>query len=81
MTNQELQQAVTRLNLEEQLSKKVTADQKSAMDKIDSLFKTGKKMTDWAETGLKVYDTLNKVTKTVKTGEVPKGDKDKKKKK
>lgn len=81
MTNQELQQAVTRLNLEEQLSKKVTAEQKTAMDRIDNLFKTGKKMTDWAETGLKIYATINKVAKTAKTGEVPKDDKDKKKKK
>ena len=65
MTNQELQSAVTRLNLEEKLSAKVSAEQKSVMDRIDGFFKTGKQVGDWAETGLKTYETIQKVYKSV----------------
>lgn len=61
MTNKELQDAVQRLNLESQLNKYTKEQTKSATDKIDDLFKTGKKIADWADTGVKIYESINKL--------------------
>lgn len=58
LTNQELQNAFTRLNLEKQLSHLSQQETKSAIDKIDNVMKTVKTGTEWAKIGTDTYNTF-----------------------
>lgn len=58
LTNQELQNAFTRLNLESQLRNLSQKEMQSAMDKIDSIMKTVKTGTEWAKIGTDTYNTI-----------------------
>ena len=49
LTNQELQNAVNRLNLESSLRGLSQREMKSAMDKVDGIMKTIKTGTEWAK--------------------------------
>lgn len=66
ISNQELQSAVTRLNLEKQLSSLSSKETKSFMDKVDQKVKTVETIGKWADIGLKSYESINKVYKKVK---------------
>ena len=58
LTNQELQNAVTRLNLESSLRGLSQRETKSAMDKVDEIMKTIKTGTEWAKIGTDTYNTF-----------------------
>jgi small-conductance mechanosensitive channel len=61
LTNQELQAAVTRLNLEAQLSSMSQKQIKSNMDKVDDIMKTLKTVTDWTKIGTETYNQIAKI--------------------
>ena len=58
LTNQELQNAVNRLNLESSLRGLSQREMKSAMDKVDGIMKTIKTGTEWAKIGTDTYNTF-----------------------
>lgn len=58
LTNQELQNAFTRLNLEAQLRGLSQKEMKSAMNKVDNIMKTIKTGTEWAKIGTDTYNTF-----------------------
>lgn len=58
LTNQELQNAFTRLNLESQLRGLSQKEMKTAMDKVDGIMKTIKTGTEWAKIGTDTYNTF-----------------------
>ena len=57
LTNQQMQNAVTRINLEKQLSDISDKERKRAMDKVDSLVNNVDKITSGVEKGIKAYNT------------------------
>lgn len=61
MTNQELRNAVDRLNLESQLRNLSEKEMKSAMDKVDNIMKTVKTGTEWAKIGTDTYNTFAQI--------------------
>lgn len=69
LTNQELQSAVTRLNLESQLRNMSAKEMKSAMDKVDSVMKTVKTGTEWAKIGTDTYNTFAKIYNATPEGQ------------
>lgn len=69
LTNQELQQAFTRLNLESQLRNLSQKEMKSAMDKVDSVMKTLKTGTEWAKIGTDTYNTFAKIYNATPEGQ------------
>lgn len=85
LTNQELQNAYTRLNLESQLRNLSQREMKSAMDKVDTVMKTIKTGTEWAKIGTDTYNTIAAIYNATPDGQkkpltlVKRGD-DKKKK-
>lgn len=86
LTNQELQNAFTRLNLESQLRNLSQREMKTAMDKVDNLMKTVKTGTEWAKIGTDTYNTFAAIYNATPEGQkkpltlVGKGGKDKSKK-
>lgn len=68
LTNQELQTAVTRLNLERTLSDLSARERQSNMDRIDNAMKKVKKVTDWTKTGTDAYNTMVKIYNTTDAG-------------
>lgn len=80
LTNQELQSAFTRINLEQQLSSISARETKSAMDKVSSVMNKVEKATTAAEKGIKAYNTVAKVSNSVGKTNLPTiGDSGKKK--
>lgn len=61
LTNKELQEAVTRLNLEKSLSDLASKEVKGNMAKIDSAMKKVKKLNEWTKTGTDMYNQIVKV--------------------
>lgn len=84
LTNQELQNAFTRLNLEAQLRHLSQKETKSAMDKVDNIMKTVKTGTEWAKIGTDTYNTFAAIYNATPEGQknpltlVGKGDNKKK---
>lgn len=58
LTNQELQSAVTRLNLEATLKTMSQKEVKSNMQKIDDAMQNLKKVNEWAKIGTDAYNTI-----------------------
>ncbi len=58
LTNQELQNAFTRLNLESQLKNLSQREIKTSIDKIDALMKNMKTGTEWVKIGTDAYNTI-----------------------
>lgn len=85
LTNQELQNAVNRLNLESSLRGLSKREMKSAMDKVDGIMKTIKTGTEWAKIGTDTYNTFAAIYNATPEGQnkpltlVGKGDGGKKK--
>ena len=71
LTNQELQNAVTRLNLEQQLSAISAKEVKTGMDKVTSVMNKVEKATIAVEKGIKAYNTVAKVTNSVGKTNLP----------
>lgn len=61
LTNQELQNAFTRLNLESQLRNLSQKEIKSNLDKIDAVMKNVKMGTEWVKIGTDTYNTIAKI--------------------
>lgn len=57
LTDNELQSALNRIRNEGDLKKFASAAEKSGFDKIDSMMTTVGKIQNWAEIGIKAYDT------------------------
>lgn len=85
LTNQELQNAVNRLNLESSLRSLSQREMKSTMDKVDGIMKTIKTGTEWAKIGTDTYNTIAAIYNATPEGQskpltlVGKGDGGKKK--
>lgn len=68
LTNQELQNAFTRLNLEAQLRGLSQREIKTAIDKVDSIMKTVKTGTEWVKIGTDTYNTIAKIYNVTESG-------------
>lgn len=68
LTNQELQNAVSRINLESQLKNYSAKEVKRNMDKLDSIMKDVQTMTNWAKIGTETYNTLAKIYNATEAG-------------
>lgn len=71
LTNQELQTALTRINLEQQLSAISAREVKTGMDKVVSVMNKVEKATTAAEKGIKAYNTVAKVSNSVGKTKLP----------
>lgn len=69
LTNQELQYAVNRLNLESSLKGLSQKEMKSAMDKVDGIMKTIKTGTEWAKIGTDTYNTFASIYNATPDGQ------------
>lgn len=58
LTNQELQSAVTRLNLERSLKEFSSKEKQSSIKKIDDIMSTVDTTVKWANTGIKAWNTF-----------------------
>lgn len=58
LTNQELQNAVTRLNLEASLTKISEKEKQATMSTIDNIMQNVKMVTNWAKIGTDTYNTI-----------------------
>lgn len=85
LTNQELQQAFNRLNLETNLRNMSQKEIKTKVDKVDEVMKMIKTGTEWAKIGTDTYNTLAQIWNATPEGQkeplpiVGKGDGGKKK--
>lgn len=61
LTNQELQAAFNRINLEKQLASISASETKSSWDKIDSIVEKIGKARNYTEKGIEAYNTLAKI--------------------
>lgn len=69
LTNQELQNAYTRLNLESQLRNLSQREMKTAMDKVDSVMKNVKTGTEWVKIGTDTYNTFASIYNATSEGQ------------
>lgn len=68
-SNQELQNALTRLNLEASLKKISEKEQKAAMDSIDAIMQNIKTVTNWTKIGTDAYNTLADIYNATESGQ------------
>lgn len=68
MTNQELRDALNRIQWEGELARYSAAETKSSFDKIDDMMGKVGKMTDWVNKGVNAYNAIDKAVKLA-TGE------------
>lgn len=68
LTNQELQSAYTRLNLEAQIKSLSERETRTTMDKIDRIMKNVKVGTEWAKIGTETYNTIASIYNATPTG-------------
>lgn len=61
LTNQELQSAFNRINLEKQLSSIAASETKSTWDRLDSIVTKIGKVKNYTERGIEAYNTLAKI--------------------
>lgn len=78
LTNQEMQNALTRINLERQLSdisaKEIAAGQqksKTALEKASDIMDNVEKVRNMTEKGINVYNTIAKINNSLSTEELP----------
>lgn len=79
LTNQELQQAVTRINMERQLSEISSKETKSGLDRVDSFMNKLDRMRANTEKGISAYNTLAKILNSTTDADLPTIDGNKKK--
>lgn len=68
LTNKELGEVTTRLNLERQLRSLSSQEAKSAIDSVDNIMKTVKTGTEWAKIGIDTYNTFVSVYNSTPDG-------------
>lgn len=68
LTNDELRNAVTRLNLEKQLKEYASNEVKSNMQKIDQAMKSAKQVGEWAKTGTDLYNQMARIYNSTENG-------------
>lgn len=61
LSNEELQRALNRINLEKQLGQLSAKDKKSAADKVDKIINGIDKARNWTEKGINAYNTAAKI--------------------
>lgn len=71
LTNQELQTALTRINLEQQLSQISAKEVKSGMDKVTSAMNKVEKATQAVNKGINAYNTVAKVSNSLGKTNLP----------
>lgn len=71
LTNQELQTALTRLNLESQLSSISQRNVKSGMDRVTSIMDNVEKARQAVEKGASAYNTVAKITNSLAGTNLP----------
>ncbi len=69
LTNQELQSAFTRLNLESQIRNLSQREMQSSMDKVDKIMKTIKTGNEWAKIGTDTYNTIAAIYNATSEGQ------------
>lgn len=69
LTNQELQNAFTRLNLESNIRALSQKEMKSAMDQVDSIMKKVKMGTEWVRIGTDAYNSIAAIYNTTSEGQ------------
>lgn len=72
LTNQELQTALTRINLESQLSSISQRDVKTGMDKVTSIMDKVDKARQATEKGINAYNTVAKISNSIAGTKLPK---------
>ena len=65
MTNQEMNDAINRINNEEKLYGLAKKEQKTAWEKIDTVMKKYEDVTNWADKAYKGYETIEKLVKKI----------------
>lgn len=68
MTDQELQSAVKRLNLERQLDDFSYQEKTKGINRIDRAVKTVGKITGWTATGITAYNQIAKIYNSLRGG-------------
>ncbi len=68
LTNQELQQAYTRINLEAQLKSLSSRELKTSMDKVNDVMKGVKLGTEWIKIGTEAYNSLAEIYNATSEG-------------
>lgn len=71
LTNKELQDAFTRINLERQLSDISSKETKSGMDNLDSIMNKVDRMRANTEKGISAYNTLAKIVNSTTNADLP----------
>jgi hypothetical protein len=66
LTNNELQEAQIRLNLEKQLSQLSKEDREKAFKTVDDVVNKMSTVVGWANKGLQMYNTITSVSDTIK---------------
>lgn len=61
MSNNDLQQAINRINNENTLKRMASEQKKDAWSKMDDYNKTAKRVNDYIDTGVKLYDNYKKI--------------------
>lgn len=70
LTSKELQDVVTRLNLESQLKKYSSKEIETNMSRIDKIMKNVKTMTEWAIIGTAAWNTIANIYNTTSYGKI-----------
>lgn len=68
LSNQELQNALTRIELTSRLERYSQSELKASMNKIDSVMKGIQTTTNWIKIGTDTYNTLAKIYNTTEEG-------------
>lgn len=69
LTNIELRDALSRLDMESRLKDHAKKEIKSNMDKIDDAMKNVKKTTEWVKTGTDMYNSMARIYNTTDEGQ------------
>lgn len=68
LTNQELRDATTRLQLEKTLNDFSKAEKTSKMKQVDDLVKKADKVSDWVKTGTKIWNQVADIYNSTEDG-------------
>lgn len=69
LTNQELQSAVSRLNLEKTLKDYSSKEKQDSLRKMNDMVKTLDTVTNWTNTGIKAWNTIANISNSLSSSE------------